>query len=1560
MKSARAGAARTIVAAAILMALPQPAQALDWAVNTLDDLDDGTCDGTHCSLREALASLGSNDTVSFDFTSTGQTTFTIAINSGLLIDAGEVIIDGLDCTGCGTVASNTNSVSAGFNSALAVRIEPSGTYSGGPLLTIEGNDVGVIGLNLDGGPGSAVVVDGEGTILEDLWIGTSISGGAGIGNTGNGIETLVAPDLEILDCLISGNAANGISISDPASDRPIIQGSIIGLDVTGTTPDGNSGHGIYILGNGADIVRPTIGGTSASEGNLVSGNTGDGIHLKDKILGENLTATQSYGVIANNIVGTNGAVTVALPNGGSGLRLQASPGGGNEPEELWVVDNVFSGNGGAGIWLEGTKEIVIHNNAVGTDIAGTAQLGNAGAGIYLAGALVAGGHDTKDHEIGAIGAGNIVAYNEGVGVHVHRRQTSGSGEKVKENPIRGNSIYGNGGTGGALGIDLESDSSGPGPTTPAANACTNDDTMGNRGIGRPEITSADYAAGTLTVVGTSCSNAVVDVYLADGDPSGYGEPMTYLGSVTASGTAWTLTTAATGLANNDPITALQTDSELETSESALNVALLSCDDDGDGVDSTIVDCGGTDCDDTDPTTYPGATELCDGVDNGCNGSVPANEADGDGDGEMICAGDCDDTSAAINTSATEVCDGVDTDCDTVIPADETDDDGDGDNECGDGDCDDTDLTIFVGATETCDGVDEDCDTVVDNGFDGDGDTVTSCGPDGIASNADDDCDDTNSSIFPGATDTPDDGIDQDCSGTDTITCFVDNDGDGWGSASTLLAPDGDCTGTGEATGTGDCDDNDGAVFPGQTEACNGIDDSCAGSLGASEIDADSDGEMACAGDCDDTAAAINTSATEVCDAIDNDCDTTVDEGFDADGDGVTTCGPDGIANNTDDDCDDTASGIFPGATDTPDDGIDQDCSGADTVTCYVDGDGDGVGDGVLLAADGDCTDTGEAAVDGDCDDAVATIFPGATETCDGVDQDCDTDIDEDFDGDGDGYAAGTGCPAPVDCDDTNAAINPGALEICDTIDNNCDGQIDEEADGDGDGFTNCQGDCDDGNATVFPGATEACDGLDTDCDTTLPADEADADSDGEMACAGDCDDADASINTTAAEVCDGVDQDCDSLVDEGFDADGDGVTTCGADGVSGNADDDCDDGDAAVLPGGTETCDGVDEDCDGSIDEDFDGDGDGFVAGAGCPGVLDCDDTNAAVNPDATEACDGIDNNCDGQIDEEADNDGDGFTNCTGDCDDTNAAINPSASETCDGVDEDCDGALPADEADADNDGEMECDGDCDDADAAVNTSAAEVCDTVDNDCDGTVDEGLDLDGDGFLPCVDDCDDDDADVHPDADELCDGIDQDCDGDLDEDFDVDGDGVTSCGDDGTDGTEDDDCDDDDDTVHPGATEVCDGVDNDCDGDIDEVVDEDGDGVTGCDGDCDDNDDTVYPGADELCDGLDNDCDELVPDVETDDDGDGDSECGDGDCDDEDATVFVGAEEVCEDDIDQDCDGADTLCEDVVPGDVDVTLGEVPGCQDCASVSPGGGGGAWLLLVLIGALRRRRTA
>jgi hypothetical protein len=87
----------------------------------------------------------------------------------------------------------------------------------------------------------------------------------------------------------------------------------------------------------------------------------------------------------------------------------------------------------------------------------------------------------------------------------------------------------------------------------------------------------------------------------------------------------------------------------------------------------------------------------------------------------------------------------------------------------------------------------------------------------------------------------------------------------------------------------------------------------------------------------------------------------------------------------------------------------------------------------------------------------------------------------------------------------------------------------------------------------------------------------------------------------------------------------------------------------------------------------------------------------------------------------------------------------------------------------------------------------------------------------------------------------------------------------------------DCNDADATVNPGAEEVCNGVDDNCDGRIDEGFDNDADGVTTCAGDCDDTDPSTYPGAPEICDGFDNDCDGIVPDDEVDADGDGVLDC-----------------------------------------------------------------------------------
>ena len=277
----------------------------------------------------------------------------------------------------------------------------------------------------------------------------------------------------------------------------------------------------------------------------------------------------------------------------------------------------------------------------------------------------------------------------------------------------------------------------------------------------------------------------------------------------------------------------------------------------------------------------------------------------------------------------------------------------------------------------------------------------------------------------------------------------------------------------------------------------------------------------------------------------------------------------------------------------------------------------------------------------DCDDANDTIFPGAAEVCDGIDNDCDGDVDEDVkapwyrDADGDGWgdpgALRLSCSAPEghvdngdDCDDADVRFHPGAAETdCeDPADYNCDGSA-GFADVDQDGAAACR-DCDDGDPARAPDALEVCDGADNDCDGDVDVDPIDGDAyfldyDGD------------GFGGAAYEVRACTNPNADFFVE--------------------NADD-CDDFSDQALPGGTEVCDGLDNDCDGLFDaaDDsvtdaaeyyLDADGDGFgavgsltVACENLDGYIvqggDCDDGADAVNPDALEVCsNGVDDDCD-------------------------------------------------------------------------------------------------------------------------------------------------------------------------------------------------------------------------------------------------------------------------------------------------------------------------------------------
>ena len=467
-------------------------------------------------------------------------------------------------------------------------------------------------------------------------------------------------------------------------------------------------------------------------------------------------------------------------------------------------------------------------------------------------------------------------------------------------------------------------------------------------------------------------------------------------------------------------------------------------------------------------------------------------------------------------------------------------------------------------------------------------------------------------------------------------------------------------------------------------------------------DLDGDGFTPSQGDCWDdpgrapptsnevslTAAQVHPGATESWyDGVDQDCGGEDD--FDVDGDGYasTTRGwapTFGVNTEADSlpetDCWDAAAAegipddfkplnaypalsageVHPGVNDIPYDGIDQDCAGGEEFDLDLDG----------WAAEGIRTRESDE-VGSDCDDLNAEINPGATETCDDIDNDCDSLIDSE-DSDVDESTAPTWY---ADNDGDSYGDPSDSWVFCDQPD----------------GYVADDTDCNDDvlvGGVVYPGAPEVCDGRQTDCDLAgIPSDEIDDDADGYVECAydaatwqgssavvggDDCDDAEPTAWPGADEVCEGsVDEDCDGTIDEDDAVD---APTWYADTDSDNYGDpdsstracvaptgfvsdltDCDDTSSSVNPGEAEVCDAssTDEDCDGFADDDdpdgalgtseyyadldLDTYGDPGDASAWChpPSDLvsnseDCDDGDEDVNPDADEQCsDGVDNDCD-------------------------------------------------------------------------------------------------------------------------------------------------------------------------------------------------------------------------------------------------------------------------------------------------------------------------------------------
>jgi len=474
--------ARTTFAAAILAIAAAAAPADTYTVTNTNDSGAGSL---HQAMLDANVHIGA-DTISFNVPGSGVHTIAIATDLPTITDP--VVIDGTTQPG----------------------------YAGNPLielstatghgLVITGGNSTLRGLVLNGTGRMILLQTGGGNVVEGCYIGTDATGTVDLAND-QGIRILSSNNNRIGGTspssrnLISGNSAVGLLVE--SSDGTIIQGNLIGTDITGTVSLPNGTAGISLSGNNA-----TIGGSAAGARNVISGNLGSAVEI-------------SYGsgvVIQGNFIGTDITGTKAL---GNGMGINDSGGtnvaiGGSSPGE----GNLVSGNNGYGMYLyNGAADTTVFGNLIGTDVTGTLPLPNITG--------FASSNSNAGIQVGGTGPGeaNVIAFNTGylayslpVGALVY----AGS-DRIS---IRGNSIHDN----EQLGIALTGQ-------FPTFNDPGDVDTGGNDQQNFPIIRSIVHGASTTEVIGkfnsAASTNYTLDFYANPACtrfPRDFSEGETYLGS----------------------------------------------------------------------------------------------------------------------------------------------------------------------------------------------------------------------------------------------------------------------------------------------------------------------------------------------------------------------------------------------------------------------------------------------------------------------------------------------------------------------------------------------------------------------------------------------------------------------------------------------------------------------------------------------------------------------------------------------------------------------------------------------------------------------------------------------------------------------------------------------------------------------------------------------------------------------------------------------------------------------------------------------------------------------
>jgi hypothetical protein len=471
------------------------------------------------SLRQAIldsnASVGVKDTINFAIAGVGVPS--IALTSALPTITDPVVIDGTSQPTVGLV--ELNGAGAGAN-ADGLDVQAGST-------TVKG-----LVINSFGGHGIKLETMGS-DVFQGCFVGTNTSGTAASANGLNGIfingtsGNTIGGTTAGAGNIISGNGGIGVLVQGGAASGNVIQGNRIGVNAAGTAAIGNMGDGVQISAGLGNTVGDGLGDLTLAARNIISGNGGDGVHIK------NASATNN--VVTGNFIGVNAAGTAAIGNHGAGVELE-----GVVATFLgFKVVNVIGGNA-IGVLLDnGAQGNAVVNNFIGVGADGVTPVGNIGQGVALRSSGTVGEIPVQENSIGgtAPGTGNIIAFNGQAGVAIFGKPLSGNGQANTGNRVLGNSIFGNSTASPStdVGIDLVVTTTfpvqdGPTPNSPGGphagpNALQNTPIVSGAAVNRNN--AGTVVAGSLN----STPNTTFRIEIFDNtsvSATGFGEGKTFL------------------------------------------------------------------------------------------------------------------------------------------------------------------------------------------------------------------------------------------------------------------------------------------------------------------------------------------------------------------------------------------------------------------------------------------------------------------------------------------------------------------------------------------------------------------------------------------------------------------------------------------------------------------------------------------------------------------------------------------------------------------------------------------------------------------------------------------------------------------------------------------------------------------------------------------------------------------------------------------------------------------------------------------------------------------------